>query len=442
MTFTTLQPLLWLLVIVPMAAGIYYSLVDRPSWAKFGSFGLRVLAVILLALALCRPFTATEGEDLHTIFLVDVSESIQLGATIGALTEVENAIEELGPNDSWTLQMVASGTKPMETTEELRTLLEDWDGGIADDQYRSSSTLADSLLNTRLGFPAGKAKRIVLFSDGQDTSAEVDKTLTNALETLTKEDVDVRFRRTDGLDQAEAAVVSVDPSTPSSFENEIVRLRVEVASNRAMKARLRILHKGVSVQERSVDLLDRPDNRFEFDVTMTTPGPSVWTAELIPESDFFPINNQLGTTITVQGKPRLLAIHREPKEMRSFARALREQEFEVEVRGNFGLPESMEQLLAFDSIVLADVPATDLTIRQMNLLKQFVSDFGGGVAMLGSDNSFGLGGYYKTPVEEVLPLTSRFEKEKEKPSLAMVLVIDKSGSMGGLPIQLARQAAK
>lgn len=62
--------------------------------------------------------------------------------------------------------------------------------------------------------------------------------------------------------------------------------------------------------------------------------------------------------------------------------------------------------------------------------------------MLGSDNSFGLGGYYKTPVEEVLPLVSRFEKEKEKPSLAMVLVIDKSGSMNGVPIALARQAAK
>jgi uncharacterized protein YegL len=45
-------------------------------------------------------------------------------------------------------------------------------------------------------------------------------------------------------------------------------------------------------------------------------------------------------------------------------------------------------------------------------------------------------------VEEVLPLVSRFEKEKEKPSLAMMLVIDKSGSMSGMPIALARQASK
>ena len=61
--------------------------------------------------------------------------------------------------------------------------------------------------------------------------------------------------------------------------------------------------------------------------------------------------------------------------------------------------------------------------------------------MFGSENSYGLGGYYKTPIEEVLPLVSRFEKEKEKPSLAMVLVIDKSGSMSGEPIVMARQAA-
>ncbi len=62
--------------------------------------------------------------------------------------------------------------------------------------------------------------------------------------------------------------------------------------------------------------------------------------------------------------------------------------------------------------------------------------------MMGSENSFGLGGYYRTPVEEVLPIVSRYEKEKEKPSLALMLVIDKSGSMEGIPIQLAKQAAK
>ncbi len=62
----------------------------------------------------------------------------------------------------------------------------------------------------------------------------------------------------------------------------------------------------------------------------------------------------------------------------------------------------------------------------MEIIRTYVQDLGGGLVMLGGDQSFGLGGYYKTTLEEILPVRSNFEKEKEKPSLAMVLVIDKS----------------
>jgi len=111
---------------------------------------------------------------------------------------------------------------------------------------------------------------------------------------------------------------------------------------------------------------------------------------------------------------------------------MKKQGLELELRGERGLPENMAELLAFDAIALADVPATVMNTRQMELLRRYLSDFGGGLVMLGSsENSFGRGGYFRTPIEEALPLISRYEKEKQKPSLAMVLVIDKSGSMDG-----------
>ena len=116
-------------------------------------------------------------------------------------------------------------------------------------------------------------------------------------------------------------------------------------------------------------------------------------------------------------------LHENTREMRSFERSMAQQDVVIEVRGKFGLPDSIQGLTAFDAIVLSDFPATSMNQRQMSLLNRYVKDFGGGLAMLGSENSFGLGGYHRTPVEEVLPLVSRFEKEKEKPSLAMVLVL-------------------
>lgn len=440
MELASTKPLLWLLLLLPLAAVYARSLVDRPTGLKAASFLLRVLGVVLLVLALCGPHVGDRGEEAHVAFLLDVSESVDLEAALEALPEIGKGIAALGPGDTWSLHAFAEGTRPFATVAELRELLEGWRKGVADDRFRSGSRVADALLGVRLAFPSGKARRIVLLSDGQETGDA--EALAEALATLDREKVDLRFARIEGLRDAEAAVVSVKPSASAAFEGEMVRMETVVAANAAMSARVRLLHRGVAVREVEAQLESRPDNRIALDVPMETAGASVWTAELLPSEDRFPVNNQLSAVVEVKGRPRLLFLHRDPKELRAIARALKEQDFDVDVRGVNGLPESIPEMLAFDAIVLADVAATELSVRQMQDLQRYVADFGGGLVMTGSENSFGLGGYYKTPVEEVLPLVSRFEKEKEKPSLAMVLVIDKSGSMQGAPIELARQAAK
>ena len=437
MDFTTLSPLLWLLVLVGVGAGFYHSLVDRPSGLRTASFALRVLGIVLLVLALCQPFAGEKSDEAHVVFMVDVSQSVDLPSAKEALNQVEAGVKALRKNDTFSLFAVADGLreKPL---EEFRTMLDAWMKGVADDAFRAHSRLGDSMLAARLAFPAGKARRLILFSDGVDTEDGVEA----ALAQLKAEGVDVHFVPLKTLSQPEAVLLGVDSTSPFAFHGEVLRLTARAMPNQPMNAKVRLLNKGVAVQEKSVALKPGEEAKVWFDTEMTTPGPSVWSTELVPEKDHFPINNQATTTITVRGKPRVLMLHEDEKKMRAFTRSLKEQDFDVDLRGKRGLPESMEELLAFDAIILANLSATDMTPRQMTLLRSYVADFGGGLVMLGSENSFGLGGYYKTPVEEVLPLVSRFEKEKEKPSLAMVLVIDKSGSMEGVPIALARQAAK
>src|SRR2546423_2684157 len=106
------------------------------------------------------------------------------------------------------------------------------------------------------------------------------------------------------------------------------------------------------------------------------------------------------------------------------------------------MPDNLADLQNYELLILSNVPATALTQRQMEVARTYVQDLGGGFMMLGGEQSFGLGGYYKSVLEEILPVRSDFEKEKEKPSLAMALVIDKSGSMGGEKIEMAKDAAK
>ncbi len=438
MRFTFLQPLLWLLLLPLLLWGLRVSLVDRPRPLKIASFALRVLAIVLLVLALCRPAWRQESSDVHVVFLVDVSESVDLAAARQAVDEVQTGIDQLKSGDSWSLFAVADGVRSFDQPAALAAVLDQWKKGIADDTFRAASRLGDSLLDTRLSFPAGKGRRVVLFTDGRDTPG----TVTAAMETLQRESVDVLWKPLPGLAVPEAAIVAVEPSRPNAFEGEIVRLRVRMASNTAQKATLRILHDGVSLIDRPVTLAPGGETVEEIPVPMLASGASLWTAELQPAQDHFPRNNQASATVDVRGRPRILAIHDKPRDMRGFSRAMKEQQFDVDIRASTGLPDTLDALLAFDGIILADVPATSISPRQMDLLQHYVKDFGGGLAMFGSENSFGLGGYYRTPVEDVLPLISRYEKEKEKPSLALVLVMDKSGSMEGVPIALARQAAK
>ena len=438
MEFITLKPLWWLLSIAVLLAGWRFSLVDRPLKKRVASFAFRVLSVIFLILALCRPFAGQQSEAIHLVFLVDVSQSIDLQSVEKVAEEIQQNIDTLRSSDSWSLFAVGADVIEFESTKAFTEKIRAWRTDGADDAFRSETEIANALLESRLSIPAGKARRVVLYSDGRETGQRLEQTLNQ----MQDEKIDVRFNPIDSLQVPEAAVVSIRPSTTRAFVGEVVRFSVILNANQNIDGDLRIIHRGVAVQSQTVQIPANQDARFFFDIDMVTPGASRWTAELIPKEDHFPINNQRTCTVNARGKPRVLVLHETVKDMRPFERAIAEQDIAMDVRGKFGLPDSIQDLLAFDAVVLADFPATSMTPRQMDLLNRYVKDFGGGLAMLGSENSFGLGGYHKTPVEEVLPLVSRFEKEKEKPSLAMVLVIDKSGSMQGLPMALARQAAK
>ncbi len=444
------EPLWWLLILLVPLLGIAVSLVNRGdqnrrSWRTWAggpkgwlSTLLRVLGLALLVLGLCRPFTTTPDDAVHVNILVDLSESVDLQSARDAVAALPRQLEQLRAKDSWSLFAAGNAVHPYESPQALLKDIDQWIDGVQDDSLRCDSALSHALMTTRLSFPAGKSRRAILLSDGYPTGQPLD----DVMQVMDKEQISLRFGKLDRLSDPEAAVQSFSSTVPTAYVGQVVRLHVELGANKSMPAQLRMLHRGVVVKQLPVTLQANEPFSVAVDIPMNTPGANVWTAELLPQEDRFPLNNVMRTTVQVKGQPRLLFLHRTPHAMRLMSKALKQQGFTVEVRGEHGLPETLDELLAFDGIVIADLPATDLTERQMTLLKRYVSDFGGGLAMLGSDNSFGLGGYYKTPVEDVLPLVSRYEKEKEKPSLAMVLVIDKSGSMGGLKIDMARQASK
>jgi len=140
--------------------------------------------------------------------------------------------------------------------------------------------------------------------------------------------------------------------------------------------------------------------------------------------------------------PRVLILESRPDTIGDLAAVLREQGIDPEVRSAEGIPQTSEEWDVFDAVILSNIPATAFTVRQLEMLHAYVTDLGGGLLMLGGEHSFGPGGYALSPLEEILPVSCRFEKDKETPSLALGLVLDRSGSMGGEKLQWALDAAK
>lgn len=75
---------------------------------------------------------------------------------------------------------------------------------------------------------------------------------------------------------------------------------------------------------------------------------------------------------------------------------------EVELRDGF--PKAAEQLYQYHAIILDDLEAAFFSPDQLALIRNFVSQRGGGLLMLGGPDSFAEGKYDRTAVGELLPV--------------------------------------
>jgi uncharacterized membrane protein len=147
-------------------------------------------------------------------------------------------------------------------------------------------------------------------------------------------------------------------------------------------------------------------------------------------------------SIAVKGKPRVLYVEGEPSASGHLANALRRENIDVEIRSSYGLPRTPRELQRFDLVLLSDVPAAFVSVDQMGAIEGYVRDLGGGFIMAGGENSFGSGGWTGSRLEKLLPVRFDVEKKRDQPALGLILCIDRSGSMTGEKIELAKDAAK
>ncbi len=388
--------------------------VTGDQWA----LALRGALVVVLLVTLLRPTLPRWVDRLNVVFLLDHSDSVSLVARERAYRFVAEAVKHLKSGDRH--EVIVFGEEAV--VDQPLSNRPSVDRPKAVVSGRGTNIFQAMQLALATVTP-GHANRLVMLTDGRQNAgnalagaqaakdARADIFYVPAPLTFTQEVV------------AEAMLLPQEVKYGEPFQAKVVAW-----SLKETQARLSLFRNGEFLGSQIVRLT-AGKNVFAYRQALDQSGIHVYQAALDVEGDTIEDNNRAVGTVVVRGRPQVLLADRDRSHASSLAAALRSQNIEVTVVEPPGIPKDVAGLQKYDGVVLSNVSSLKLTRPQMAQIRDYVRDHGGGLMMIGGEESFGLGGYYRTPVEEALPVTMEVKQKVEIPSLAVVLSIDRSGSM-------------
>ncbi|MHB1392869.1 MAG: VWA domain-containing protein [Clostridia bacterium] len=395
---------------------------------------LRNAVFVLLILALSGVNIKWIVDTTTTIFVVDASDSMMEYRTT---TEefVREALNRKGFKDQ--AGVVAFGDNSLIESFVSKDLM----FNKIETEPRGIYTDIENALTTSVSLlPQNSKKRVVLITDGEENLGNSSKLASSII----GQDIDFKVYRINREIGKEAEVESI--TVPKRLRvGEEFSIVVVIESTVQTGAKLTLISgKDKAAEERVV--LQKGSNRFVFRDKADTGGFKSYKVLLEPDSDTESKNNEASTFTNVIDRPKILVVEDSAGEADEVVRMLDATGMSY-VRVNAqSVPGTLEGLSAYKSIIICNVSAENLSDSFLNSLDSYVKDMGGGFIATGGENSFALGGYYKTPLEKILPVQMELKGKKEIPDMSIVLVIDKSGSMtegrgGIMKLDIAKEAA-
>jgi len=423
MNFTVLDPhYLLLLLVIPVIVWLFWrSTTHLPPFRRGLVLVFRVVMIGLVVLSLSGLSLENPTEQVQVMFALDVSDSVSEEGRDAALDYLQRAVKQMKKGDQAGLVVFgadASVEASLQPAPDIRKISSNVSGQATDISQALGLAMAQ--------FSPGGERRVVLLTDGNETRGNAEETARVA-QSLGVEvwSVPVGSASRPRDVQLDRVMLPARVNSGESFD-----VRVVVSAQQATSGHLLLFRDQTSIGEREIEL--RPGkNAFVFPDMLEKPGLSRYEAIISAPTDPFTENNRNLAFTEVAGKPRILLVYGEEGPPDELARALMAQGLELELRRWTDIPTSLGALLKYDALLLDNAPGLGMSLAKMDAIEKYVRDGGGGLIMLGGDRSFGPGGYHRTPIERVLPVNMDVPARMTIPSLALMLVIDKSDSMGG-----------
>lgn len=308
---------------------------------------------------------------------------------------------------------------------------------------RDGSDLGAALRRALAEVPADSAARIALISDGVATRGDALGAAAAALAA----DVPVDVVPLDQAMLPDVRVVALRAPARADA-GEAIDLRLVTHAPRDVDVDIRVKRDGVLVSQGRARL-SKGEDVLKIREKAEDAGLHRWDVAITaldPTADGAPEDNEGTAFVRVRGQARALVLEGDAGKSAFVAASLREASFLVDEGSATRFPQDLGGFAAYDLVVLSDIPAHAVSPTQLDALGSYVRDLGGGLILLGGDRSMGPGGYARTPVEEISPVSFDLKQEKRRASLAEVIAIDISGSMGmevggKTKLELANEAA-
>jgi uncharacterized membrane protein len=342
---------------------------------------------------------------------------------------INNAIRHKRPDDQ--VGIVAVGRNAL-VEQSVRTQIDfSQFESTPDTNY---TNLAAGLQLAAAILPTDSERRIILLSDGQQNIGDA----LQEAQLLQQQGIRLDIVPLPTSSGPEARIDSLDAPT-ALHTNERFLLHANLFSSVAQEAILRLyldqtlllqqpLYLSGGEQEVTLSLIAPPAGFHTFHVTLEAP------------LDTLSQNNEAAAFVNVQGPPHVLVIEGQPGAAHNIVAALQATHINVTLGTPTDVPITLEGLAGYTAVVLADVPAVDLGPTRMLVLQAYVRDLGRGLVVSGGENSYGVGGYTSTPLEETLPVKMDIPQHKETPSIAVVLIIESLEA--DYSVNISKEAAK
>ncbi|MGL4790036.1 MAG: VWA domain-containing protein, partial [Anaerotignaceae bacterium] len=283
-------------------------------------------------------------------------------------------------------------------------------------------------------------KRIVLITDGNETMGNA----LNQVPTLIAQNIVIDGVYLENTIEEEVQLTSI--KTPSYMnKNTLYDIEVTADSLTNTQGTLKIYKGNTLTFNQEIDLR-KGKNTFLFSDNSSQGGGIIYRAEIESTTDTLYENNKAYSYTYVEDIPSILVVENANNSGSEIVKILESSRLNVSLVKPSQVPKTLGELNLYDGVILADVSATQLDQGFLNALEAFIRLTGGGLLAIGGENSYALGGYSSTVLEDILPVSMQLESEGEKPDLSMIMVIDRSGSMteanyGVSRIDMAKEAA-